>query len=212
MISEAVAWDDQGKFVRVAEQIVNKHGIVFVASAGNNGPALSTVGAPGGTSSCIIGVAALATQSLMTPAYSLTETLPTTNYTWSSVGPTIDGHLGVSIIAPGAAVTSVPNWTLSKNQLMNGTSMSSPNACGCITLLLSAAKQSNIAVTPIRIRKAVENSAKLLDDIEVSDNNQSYFCLVVLWKHMNYSLLEKCMKYLFSVMTNRVCVLLCDYC
>ena len=55
-----------------------------------------TLLAPIGTSSACIGVAAYATQSLMTAAYAIPDLqlLPETNYTWSSVGPTLDGDLG----------------------------------------------------------------------------------------------------------------------
>lgn len=84
---------------------------------GNNGPAISTVGCPGSTSSCCIGVGAMVTHSLMQSAYSFTKLIPPSNYTWSSVGPAPDGHRGVALMAPGGAVTCVSNWTLDRNQV-----------------------------------------------------------------------------------------------
>ncbi|RCS52891.1 hypothetical protein DTL42_08670 [Bremerella cremea] len=159
-----------GRAARLYSEIVNRYGVIFVSSAGNNGPALSTVGSPGGTTSAILGVGAYIPPALASTGYSVREQLAERPYTWSSRGPTMDGDLGVDISAPGGAVAPVSRWSLSPGKLMNGTSMSSPNACGGIALILSGLKQEKIPYTPEAVKLAVKNSARALENGSVFAN------------------------------------------
>ena len=68
---EQTSTSNAGRFIKLAEEIVYKHDVIFVASAGNAGPALTTVGAPGGTSSAVLGIGAFVTPALAAAGHSL---------------------------------------------------------------------------------------------------------------------------------------------
>ena len=96
--------------------------------------------------------------------YALLENVPAAQYTWTSRGPTYDGHRGTDIYAPGGAVTSMNRYSLRHTQLANGTSMASPSACGGLALVLSALKAQGIAWTPASVKKAMQATAKSIGD------------------------------------------------
>lgn len=164
---EHAHWSNAGRIGELMSEVVNKYGVVWVASAGNHGPALCTVGTPPDISqpSCI-GVGAYVSPQMMEAEYVMREKLPGNVYTWTSRDPCIDGGQGVTVCAPGGAITSVPQFTMSKSQLMNGTSMAAPHVAGAIALLISGLKQKGIKYSPYSIKRAIANTATKLSYVD----------------------------------------------
>ncbi|OMH83599.1 Tripeptidyl-peptidase 2 [Zancudomyces culisetae] len=158
---ESITVANSGFWVNLLrDEVIRKYGCIFVSSAGNSGPGLSTGGAPGGTTDDVIGVGAYVGHQQMNANYFLLDEVSETPYTWSSLGPTFDGDRAVDIYGPGSAVASYPEYTLKKYEMINGTSMSSPNVCGCLSLLVSAMKSNKINVSPYRVKTAIRNTSK----------------------------------------------------
>ena len=158
---------NKGLIIRYFTEVVEEHGVIFCASAGNAGPALSTVGAPGGTSTALIGIGAYVSPQMAAAQYALRERNEDTGYTWTSRGPTFDGDIGVNLFAPGGAIAPVPQWTLDRSVQMNGTSMASPNCCGNMALVLSGLKKKKIPYSPESVRRAFENTASRIEGVDV---------------------------------------------
>ncbi|KAI7907246.1 uncharacterized protein BX663DRAFT_495304 [Cokeromyces recurvatus] len=162
---ESSSLPNSGHFIKLlAEEAVGKSGCIFVTSAGNDGPCFSSIGAPAGMDERFITVGAYVKHAQMQAEYALLESVAERPYTWSSRGPTTDGYHGIDVYAPGSAITSVPVYVLNKLDLKNGTSMSSPNACGCVALLVSALKAEKQNYTPFRLKNAIVQTSKSVDD------------------------------------------------
>ncbi|KAF5404239.1 Tripeptidyl-peptidase II [Paragonimus heterotremus] len=66
---EHCVWPNMGRVCKHLNELVNAYGVVMVASGGNNGPGLGTVGCPGGVVEGLIGVAPLVFPEMMRSLY-----------------------------------------------------------------------------------------------------------------------------------------------
>ncbi|KAG2389080.1 hypothetical protein C9374_014480 [Naegleria lovaniensis] len=183
---------NSGFFKEKVDELVYEHNVTFVKSAGNSGPNFTTTGAP--LQDACIGVGAYVTSSMMKSQYGLSELVPDSQFTWSSRGPTDDGAFCPWISAPGAAVTSVPNYTLLKNQRMNGTSMASPNAAGGLALLYSGLLAEKKQWNPYYIKRVIANTAKINVENKSEHEHSQHPCSIghgLLQILSSYELIDK---------------------
>lgn len=138
-----------------------RRGLCVVTSAGNEGPTLTTVGAPA-TTAAAFSIAAAIWPGTQRANYSSLNPSDPVLFDFSSRGPLPTGDLGIDYAAPGAALSALPSWGITKGENWNGTSMAAPQIAGCIALLRGAAAVEGWAHDPVRIDRALRLSAKPL--------------------------------------------------
>mgnify|MGYP001182175851 CR=1 FL=1 len=125
--------------------------VVFVVSAGNDGPGLSTMGFPGSADRVM-------TVGATFPAVFLGGGMAATGPVacFSSRG----GELAKpDVVAPGLAYSTVPRWDTGA-EWKGGTSMAAPHAAGLTALLASGLRQAGDSLNARRIRQALMVTAR----------------------------------------------------
>ncbi len=145
----------------VAVEEAARRGLFLVCSAGNEGPTLSTVGAPATVPHALAVAAAVWPDTERANYASIAPSGPVL-FDFSSRGPLPTGALGVDFAAPGAAVSPLPSWTLNLGENFNGTSMASPQMAACVALLRCAATAERLPQEWPRLYRAMRASAEPL--------------------------------------------------
>ncbi|WP_435897257.1 S8 family serine peptidase [Streptomyces tsukubensis] len=174
-------------------RLIDSYGVQLVISAGNDGPGTNTLGDPGVADKAISVGASISKESwaanygsLVTKKYQM---MP-----FSSRGPREDGGFTPTITGPGSAIQTTQTWSPGGPvreagyelppgySMIQGTSMSSPQVAGASALLLSAAKQRGIDLTPAKLRTALTSTADKIPGVKAHEQGAGLIDTVEAWK------------------------------
>ncbi|WP_433688195.1 S8 family serine peptidase [Micromonospora carbonacea] len=177
-------------------ELINTYGVQLFISAGNSGPGLNTVGDPS-VADNVVSVAANISKDTWLANYGSVVRKGNALFNFSSRGPREDGGFKPNIAAPGSAISTAPTWQAGNPvpeagyplppgyQMINGTSMASPQAAGAAALLLSAAKATDKGVSPAALRRAVYTSAKPIAGVATYAQGYGMFDVPGAWALLN---------------------------
>lgn len=159
------------------DQYVNKiareKNILFSISAGNEGPGLLTIGVPAGADLAITNGAYVSKETAV-ENYGYLGIEDDGIWWFSSVGPRMDGGFKPSLLAPGSALSSVPQFATGFANY-RGTSMASPETSGGLALVLSAAQQLKLATDRSSVTQAVYRSTKKIANLSWIEQGYGLF-------------------------------------
>lgn len=174
-------------------RIIADYQLQLFVSAGNEGPGLNTVGDPAVTSD-VIGVGSYLADSTWVADYGSSTTQADNLQPYSSRGPREDGGFKPDLVAPGAAISSIPTWQAGSPVvgtyplpagygMFNGTSMATPQATGAAALLVGAYKSIHAGTRPVprSLRTALKSSARFLPKYSAYEQGAGLVNVTAAW-------------------------------
>ncbi|SPE49794.1 Serine protease AprX [Streptomyces netropsis] len=173
-------------------RLIDDYGVQLVISAGNSGPGTNTIGDPG-LADKVISVGASVSKETWAANYGSEVKTTYAMMPFSSRGPREDGGFTPTISAPGASVNTTPTWEPGAPVaeagyqlppgygMLQGTSMASPQAAGASALLISAAKQKKMKLTPADLRTALTSTAKKIKGFQPHEQGAGLMQIEDAW-------------------------------
>ncbi|WP_455360040.1 S8 family serine peptidase [Streptomyces sp. SYSU K21746] len=174
-------------------RLIDTYGVQLVVSAGNSGPGVNTIGDPA-LADKVISVGAAISKETWAANYGSVVEKKYAMMPFSSRGPREDGGFTPTITAPGASINTTQTWSPggpvaeagyqlpAGYSMLQGTSMSSPQAAGASALLLSAAKQKKIELTPAKLRTALVSTADHIRGVQAHEEGAGRINVVDAWE------------------------------
>ncbi|MET4657127.1 hypothetical protein ABID80_000819 [Streptomyces sp. PvP037] len=173
-------------------RLIDTYGVQLVISAGNSGPGANTIGDPA-LADKVISVGASVSRDTWAANYGSVVEKKYAMMPFSSRGPREDGGFTPTLTAPGAAINTIQTWMPGAPVaeagydlpagygMLQGTSMASPQAAGASALLLSAAKQKRIDLTPAKLRTALTSTAGHISGVQAYEEGSGLIDVVEAW-------------------------------
>ncbi|MFC8421652.1 S8 family serine peptidase [Streptomyces sp. NPDC057236] len=173
-------------------RLIDTYGVQLVISAGNSGPGANTIGDPG-LADKVISVGASVSRETWAANYGSVVKTKYAMMPFSSRGPREDGGFTPTLVAPGAAINTIQTWMPGAPVaeagydlpagygMLQGTSMASPQAAGASALLLSAAKQKRIDLTPAGLRTALTSTAEHIKGVQAYEEGAGLIDIEDAW-------------------------------
>ncbi|MFI8833231.1 S8 family serine peptidase [Streptomyces afghaniensis] len=173
-------------------RLIDTYGVQLVISAGNSGPGTNTIGDPA-LADKVISVGASVSKETWAANYGSVVEKKYALMPFSSRGPREEGGFTPTLVAPGAAINTIQTWmpgapvaeagySLPAGYgMLQGTSMASPQAAGAAALLLSAAEQKKIELTPATLRTALTSTADHIKGVQAYEEGAGLMNIEDAW-------------------------------